>query len=119
MKKIGLKQLVPPVFLLFCSVLCQEASTASALGRSGVNDVRISLRPSHDRNDRKLDKVIEVIEDRMNDRRLPAKVVQKLSTMPEKDFRLVSALCDRLAKEGDSTGADVALLLVTALIVVS
>jgi hypothetical protein len=106
------------VFLM-SGFLFAGSSAASVLGRSDPGLERLLLRLAHDRNERKLEKIIEVLEDRIGHRRLSPKVIQKLSAMSEQDLQLVLSLCDRLAKEGDSAGADFALFFVTALIVVS
>ena len=60
-----------------------------------------------------------LLESRIGSHRMPAQAKEKLAAMDEKEFRLVEALCDRIARSGDSSGSDLALLLVVALIVLS
>jgi hypothetical protein len=108
------------VFLLMGFLFTGE-STAAVSGRPiAVQDrLQNTISLPQEQRERKLENIVGVLESRIRNRRLPVKVLHKLSLMSYADFQLVSSLCDRMAKEGDSTGADIAFFLVTALIVVS
>jgi hypothetical protein len=82
---------------------------------SPVRDTRLS----QERAERDLSGIIGIIESRIKNRRLPEKAKNKLAAMSDEDIRLVTSLCDRMAGSGDTAGADLALMLVTALIVLS
>jgi hypothetical protein len=64
-------------------------------------------------------RVMAVLEKRIGSSRLPLQAKEKLFTMDREDLRLISSLCDRIEAAGDRPGADVALLLAAALIVLS
>ena len=76
-------------------------------------------RSSPERADRDLSGIIGILESRIKNHRLPEKAKSKLAAMSDEDIRFVTALCDRMAGSGDTAGADLALMLVTALIVLS
>jgi hypothetical protein len=106
--------------VLFVAVF-EEQSTASIIaGARDRGPVRLhggqSVRETGilDRG-----KIIEVLESRLKRGHLPEKAVQKLDAMNDEEIRLVASLCDRISHAGDKAGADVAFLLVTALIVLS
>jgi hypothetical protein len=109
------------VVFLVMSFLFQGASIAAVAGRTNTVQDRMqkNIRLPQDQSERKLENIVGVLESKIRGRRLPDKVFQKLSVMSDADFQLVTSLCDRIAKEGESTGADIAFFLVTALIVVS
>ncbi|MGE5809799.1 MAG: hypothetical protein ACM32I_11800 [Nitrospirota bacterium] len=70
-------------------------------------------------NERDVSLMIRILESRIGSRHIPAQAKEKLATMSEKEFRLVEALCYRIARSGDSPESDLALLLAAALIVLS
>ena len=70
-------------------------------------------------NERDLTMMINILESRIGSHRIPAQAKEKLAAMNEKEFRLVEALCGRIALSGDSPGSDLALLLAAALIILS
>jgi|GEM_PF-6920726 len=62
---------------------------------------------------------IGVLEGRIGSHRLPRQAIDKLSVMNAEERRLVTLLCGRIAASGDKPSADLALLLVAALIVLT
>ncbi|HET7319152.1 MAG TPA: hypothetical protein VFK23_08460 [Nitrospirota bacterium] len=70
-------------------------------------------------NERDVSQMIRILESRIGSHRMPAQTKEKLATMSEKEFRLVEALCYRIARSGDSPESDLALLLAAALVVLS
>jgi hypothetical protein len=61
-------------------------------------------------------KILLVLEDRIEDQQLLEKTKDKLLTLDQRQIRLIASLSDRVAKEGNTTGSDIAFLLMTALI---
>jgi hypothetical protein len=110
--------------LLFVSLLSaaglEGLSLASLPKDAGPTPSRErNTRVSRERSDRDLSKIIGILESRIKNRQLPEKAKNKLAAMNDEEIRLVTSLCDRMAGEGDTAGADLALMLVTALIVLS
>ncbi len=64
-------------------------------------------------------RVLAVLEQRMDDRRLIDKVKYKLSTMSGKRLHLAVSLSEQAADNGPGVKADIAFLLLTTLIVFS
>jgi hypothetical protein len=82
---------------------------------SRVRDTRLS----QERVDRDLSEIIGILESKIKNRQLPEKAKNKLAAMSDEDIRFVKSLCNRMAGADDTTGADLALMLVTALIVLT
>ncbi len=64
-------------------------------------------------------KILSVLEIKSPDRKILDKAAEKLSAMNNRDIRLISSLCDRISADGGTAGADIALSLITAMIVLS
>lgn len=106
--------------IMFSFVVFERSSTASLPG--GANGLPVRLyheTQSRISNSRDLSKIIKILESKARNHQLPEKAIRKLVEMNDDDLRLVSSLCDRISGAGDAAGADLALILVTALIVVS
>ena len=112
--------LIPTLVILLCIVVFEGSSWASL---RGVGDQRPAFFQdrgmSQANRDSDLNKIIKVLETRIKNHHLPRKAKNKLAAMNDEDIRIVKSLCDRLSKTGDTASADFALLLVTAVIVLS
>lgn len=120
MSNVIKKVLVLVLTIVLCTVVFEGTSTASQpedmkLLPEHTQNVRLSL--SQERSDRA--KIISVLESRIGSHHLPEQAREKLATMHEGELRLVAMLCDRIATANDRAGTDLALLLATALIVLS
>jgi hypothetical protein len=111
---------VPVLVILLSAAGLEGASMASLPGGAAPALSRVrDTRLSQERAERDLSGIIGIIESRIKNRRLPEKAKHKLAAMNVEELRLVTSLCDRMAGGGDTAGADLALMLVTALIVLS
>jgi hypothetical protein len=61
-------------------------------------------------------KILWVFENRVEDQQLLERAKDKLLTLDQRQLRLIASLSDRVAMEGNTTGSDIAFLLMTALI---
>jgi len=112
--------LVPLIAILLCVVVFEELSMASLPGGADSKPLRVEdLQISSVKRDRDLNKIIGTLESRIKNHHLPKKAKNKLATMNDEEIRLLTSLCDRLSETTDTAGADFALLLATALIVLS
>ena len=82
-----------------------------------------SLRNAHDsdsgyvlNSSTDMSKILLVLENRIDDQQLLERTRDKLLTLDERQIRLIASLSDRVVKEGNTTGSEVAFLLMTALI---
>lgn len=64
-------------------------------------------------------KIMPVLDDRIKDPAVLSKTREKLLTLPVKEIRLVSSLCDRVEADDKTHQADIVFSLVTTLIVLS
>ena len=64
-------------------------------------------------------KIIEVLEKKMGGKKMSEKAREKLFTLTQDQTRLIISLCERISDDGRSAGADIAYLLVIALILLS
>ena len=61
-------------------------------------------------------KIILVLENKIEDQQLLGRTKEKLFTLSDGETRLIASLSDRVTKKGNTTGADIAFLLMTVLI---
>lgn len=66
-----------------------------------------------------MSKILSVFEDRIGSQKLIEKAKDRLFTFSDAKTRLMFDLADRIAREGNTAGGDVAFLLITALIILS
>lgn len=60
-----------------------------------------------------------LLEERFGVSPLPAKAVQKLHRLPDRQIAQIAALCGRIAEEPNAPGGNLALLLITTVIILS
>jgi len=115
-----LKRLIKPT--VFLSLLCPSgtflADSSTALAAVASPRVQIpTIRAVNRKAD--LSKILSVLEIKMGAHTLPGKVKDKLSTLTDGQIRLIASLSDRIADEGHTPSADIAFLLIAALIILS
>ena len=66
-----------------------------------------------------LAKIVSVLESKMEGRKLPEKARRKLLDLDDAQIRLMVSLAERIAAAGQTPGADIAFLLIAALLVLS
>lgn len=64
-------------------------------------------------------KILEVLEKKMGGEKMSQKARDKLFTLSGDQTRLILSLCERISDDGRSAGADIAYLLIIALILLS
>ncbi len=64
-------------------------------------------------------KILPVLESKISDQKLLEKAKEKLAAMGDAEIRLIASLCERISGDRGTPDADIAFLLVTALIVLS
>ncbi len=89
------------------------AHITSTFGRRPDNAV--TFGPAYSR----VLKVISLLEKKTDDPKVIDRLRRKISALGEKRLQMVSSLSDRILSKGHTAEADVAFLLVTALIVFS
>jgi hypothetical protein len=66
-----------------------------------------------------LRKVLLVVEHRTKDEKVLEKMRNKLTAMSDRELRLAVSLCERIARDDESAGSDIAFSIVMALVVLS
>ena len=61
-------------------------------------------------------KILSVLENKMEDQQLLERTKDKLLTLDHGQIQLIASLSDQVIKEGNTTGSDIAFLLMTVLI---
>jgi len=64
-------------------------------------------------------KIRKILEKKMSGEKLSDKAADKVFRLKEEEIQLIISLCDRIADDGRTARADIAYLLITALIVLS
>ena len=63
--------------------------------------------------------ILLVLEEKIGNQKALEKVREKLGSLDEKQTRLIANLCERVQNSGRTAGADISLLLVSILIILS
>lgn len=118
--KMSLKRLLEPTVVLpllwpFGTLLADSSVALAAI--TGPRVQNPSTRVVARRAD--LGRILSVLEMKMGGHTLPGKVKDKLSTLTDGQIRLIASLSDRIADEGHTPSADIAFLLIAALIILS
>lgn len=113
-------------------MLCLVIFTLTSIGApahsfAGVPGLRIGASsnnaPDITKTKVNIFKILSVLDNKLDhktrDQKLLEKAKEKLSTLDEKQIRLLASLSDRIANHDRSTSTEIAFLLVTALIVLS
>ena len=61
--------------------------------------------------------ILKVLENKMGNQKIPQKALDKLLSLSDEQIGLIASLSERIADNTRSVGADVAFLLITALLV--
>ena len=98
--------------ILFQIALLPLAATASVRPTAPPN----SEDPFVSKKRANVSKILTVLERRVEDPQLLVKTKKKLITLSNGETRLIASLSDRVAEERNTTGSDIAFLLMTVLI---
>jgi len=105
-------QLIMISFMLFQIAIFPLATTAAV--RPTVDPH--SEDPFVSKQRANVSKILTVLESRIEDPQLLGKTQKKLITLNDGQTRLIASLSDRVAEERNTTGSDIAFLLMTVLI---
>jgi hypothetical protein len=98
------------IFILFLSLRAAESAPhrlfRAPLGKGGL------AQPE-------TDQVLQLLEEKIADRRILQKTKEKFESLDERQKRLIANLCDKIRSTGRNTGADISLLLMSILIILS
>jgi hypothetical protein len=111
-----LLQAIVPLSLLAVLALAGVSSAAGASGIAAPLLPRMERARNHTSD---LQRVLSVIEHRTRDGKVLEKMQEKLFTLSDRELHLAASLCERIARDDHSAGANIAFSLVTAMIVLS
>jgi hypothetical protein len=98
--------------LIFQIAIVPLAVTASVRPTASPN----SEDPFVSKQRANVSKILTVLERKVEDPQLLGKTKKKLITLSDGQTRLIASLSDRVAQERNTTGSDIAFLLMTVLI---
>jgi hypothetical protein len=100
--------IMPCAFLLL--------SSAPAYGAAAEQRSQVVRETVHNGE---ISKILPVLEEKIHDRKLLEKSMEKIYSMDDREVRLMAALCEKISDERETVSSDIAFFLVTALIVLS
>ncbi len=110
----------PDTKLLWCFslgvVLFLCSPSLSVAGRTGSDLIKPRVSSSYKKD---TSRILFVIKQKVEDTKLIDKTKEKLLTLSDAEIRLIASLCDRISKNQDTAGAELAFSLVAALIMLS
>lgn len=105
---------------MFAVTLLTIILIGSAAIASASVDYARSCSPAEEARKRSdMSRILRVLETRMKDQKSLQRSRDKLVTLDSEQLRLLASLCERISREGDTAGADIAFSLVTAMIILS
>ncbi len=109
---------IKPIAFISAVLLCMLFS-GGAWAMSGQRPVKTAPGDPTEgiRNSR--EKILAVLESKTRDGKVIEKAADKLRSVNKRELRLMASLCDRIAADNGTAGADIAFSLVSALIVLS
>ncbi len=92
---------------------------SAAIASASVDYARSCSLAEEARKRSDMSRILRVLETRMKDQKSLQRSRDKLVTLDSEQLRLLASLCERISREGDTAGADIAFSLVTAMIILS
>ncbi len=114
-----MKRFTPPIliglsFFLFILPILNPTTVRGEMNGSKTVDEFHEMRREADAM-----KVLSVLGKKIGDQKLLEKTKEKLLTLKDSEFVLITSLSEQINLEGQGPGLDIALLLITALIILS
>ena len=116
-RRSKVKRFVKPiaVWLTLVQMVIYLSTTIAMSGTIDLHSVDQNL--FHRRAD--VIKILSVLENRTGDKKTLEKARDKLLNLSDRQFSLLASLSQRIAKEGNKAGTEMAFLLMTVLITLS
>lgn len=108
-----------PLFVMIVLAGVSSAAGIAALSGTAAPSPPLPRVEQFRAHTAELQKVLSVIELRTQDEKVLEKMQKKLFTLGDRQLHLAASLCDRIARNDQSTGASIAFSIVTAMIVLS
>ena len=114
MKRIVQSILVCQLPLLFILFIWNPTTARGEINRSKVVDGYHEMV-----RETEVLKILSVLEKKMGDKKSLEKAKEKLLALKDLELALITSLSEQITKERERPGADIAFLLITALIILS
>jgi len=82
-----------------------------------IDSLNVAKSPAPPGRGEEISMILRVLENKMSNQKIPQKVLDKLLSLSDEQIGLIAALSERIADNTRTVGADVAFLLITALLV--
>lgn len=100
--------------VILAILLCFPPISAGSITRAELVKPHVSFKHKRDTS-----RILFIIKQRIKDKQLIAKTKEKLLTLSDSEISLIASLCDRISKNDNTAGAELAFSLVAALIILS
>jgi hypothetical protein len=98
--------------LLLISFLAGPPTVFGAIG-----SVNVGKSPVPPGRGEEISMILKVLENKMGNQKIPQKALDKLLSLSDEQLGLIASLSERIADNTRTVGADVAFLLITAILV--
>ena len=112
MKRFVQAKVILPLSFLFALMIWGPAARCEINKSKAEEDYTMS-------RETRVIKVLQVLEKKIGNQKSLEKAKEKLFKLKDSQFFLVTSLSEQIEKEGDKPGVDIAMLLITALIILS
>ena len=100
------------LLLLFFSFFAEPATVWGAITGLEISPPRVSSSRGEE-----ISKILKVLENKMGNQKITPKTLDKLHSLSDEQIGLIATLSERIADNSQTVAADVAFLLITALLV--
>ena len=104
------------VFLLFGLAMFFGNPETAFCRAPGTRPAEAALASAKNKD---ISRILLVLENRLDDRKLRRKAIDKLETLDHEKIQLISSLCDKIAIDSTSAGSNIAFSLVSIIIILS
>jgi hypothetical protein len=114
-----IQRLLQTIALLSLAGMIVPAGVSAAAGAQGTAAPGLSQAGQVRDHQADVLKVLSVIEHRAHDGKVLDRMREKVGALNDRQLRLAASLCERIALDDHSAGANIAFSIVTAMIVLS
>lgn len=113
----GIKLMLNKRILLLLSLLFLSYFAEPALVFGAITGPEVTPPPVSSSRGEEISKILKVLENKMGDRQITHKTLDKLDRLSDEQIGLIATLSERIADNSRTVAAEVAFLLITALLV--
>jgi hypothetical protein len=105
------------IALSLLSLLLISFFTGPSTVFGAIDSVNVAKSPAPPGRGEEISMILKVLESKMGNQKIPQKALDKLVSLSDEQIGLITSLSERIADNSQTVGADVAFLLITAILV--